>query len=295
MEIKKLVLIVFLPLLILVLVPNSLSQYNFEYKNVTSRVNVTNAFPTILNVFVDQDVTLNAGGTKRVYCNATVRDWNGWDDVDFVNATLYHSSSTHGSGSNGNAHYTNTSCENTGNDGEYISEFSCSFDLIHYANNGTWTCNVTAQDLFGFTDNLSNITTVNELYALNVTDLIDYGDLAVTDTSAEVTSVITNFGNMNIGVSVLGYGLVEGDGYGLICELGGNIGVEFQRFSSVSGGSWNDKTPLSISNQDLGIMIPQANDSSAPTFADVFWQLYVPPNPQGECNGTIRFTATPYI
>lgn len=293
MILKKVTLLVLLLALVLFLVPQALSQYNYEHTNVTSRVNVTNAFPTIIAVNVDQDITLNAGSYKTVFCNATIRDWNGWDDIGFVNATLYHSTSVHGSSDSGNSHYTNASCDNIGNDGSYISEYSCAFNVVHYANNGTWTCNITARDLYGFTDNLSNTTLINELYALNVTNLIDYGNLAVTDTSPEINATITNFGNMNIGISVLGYGAVEGDGYGLICERGGNIGVEYQRFSSISGGTWNDKTPLNETNQDIGITIPQATDLTAPTFADIFWQLYVPPNPQGECNGTIRFTATP--
>ena len=266
--------------------------YNYDHVNVTTRANITNAGPEIVEVLVDQDITLNAGGTKIVYCNATIRDWNGWDDVVLVNATLFHSSSTHESADNNNTHYTNASCFNTGDDAEFLAFYSCGFEVIHYANNGTWSCNVTAEDTFSFTDSLSNTTTINALFALNVSDTIDYGDLAVTDTSANISAFITNFGNVNINVSVLGYGATEGDGFGLICEQGSNITVENQRFGIDSGDDWDLKVPLSSTNQDMSITLLQPTDLTAPVIRETFWQLYVPPNPFGLCTGTVRFTAT---
>lgn len=265
--------------------------YNYEYVNVTTRANITNAAPEILSVLISQDITLNAGGTKIVYCNASIRDWNGWTDVIFVNATFFHETSSHEAINNGSVHYTNASCENTGNDGEFITEYSCSFEVVHYALNGSWTCNVTAEDSFFFTDSLANTTTINELYALNVTDTIDYGDLNVTDTSADIPATITNIGNMNINVSVLGYGLTQGDGWGLVCEQGSNITVENQRFAIAPAIDWLSKTPLQETNQDMSITLNRRNDSAPVTFT-TYWQLYVPPNPFGLCTGTIMFTAT---
>lgn len=266
--------------------------YNYDHVNVTTRANITNAAPEILSVLIDQGVTLNAGNNKTVYCNATIRDWNGWDDVILVNATLFHETSTHESADDGNTHYTNASCFNTGNDGSFTTEYSCGFDVIHYANNGTWTCNLTAEDSFFFTDSLANTTSINELYALNVTDTIDYGDLAVTDTSPEIPATITNLGNMNINVSVLGYGLTQGDGLGLVCTQGSNITVENQRFATSAAVDWTLKTPLQQTNQDMAITLNQPTDLTVPITFITYWQLYVPPNPFGLCTGTIRFTAT---
>jgi hypothetical protein len=266
--------------------------YNYDHVNVTTRANITNAGPEIMDVLIDQSVTLNAGANKTVYCNATIRDWNGWDDVVLVNATFFHSSSTHESLDDGNTHYTNASCVNTGDDGNFLAYYSCGFEVIHYANNGTWTCNVTAEDTFSFTDSLSNTTTINALFALNVTDTIDYGDLAVTETSANISAFITNFGNVDINVSVLGYGAIEGDGLGLVCTQGSNITVENQRFGINPADDWTSKVPLSSTNQDMSITLLQPTDLTAPVFRETFWQLYVPPNPFGLCTGTVRFTAT---
>lgn len=287
---KGALLLVFSAMLVLFLSLQSTAQYNYEERNVTTRVNITDAIPEILNVTVDQDITLNAGGERIVTCNATIRDWNGYQDLDTVNATLYYFLNQSGDPDSGNVHYTNSSCLETSNDGEFIGNYECSFSVLYYANNGTWFCNVSVNDTFGFTDSAFNDTSINALFALNVTEVIDYGDLAVTDTSPDISANITNFGNMDINVSVLGYGATEGDGYGLICDFGGNINVEHQRFSGYSV-SWDDKTPLSASDQDMNITLLQATDATAPVVWETFWQLYVPPNPFGECTGTLRFTA----
>ncbi len=277
----------------LVLLISSVSAYNYEDVDVITRANITNAVPEILEVIVDEDITLNAGGVKTVYCNASIRDWNGWEDVIAVNGTFfYEPDSFSGDVDDGNLHYTNSSCEIYDNDGEYIAYSSCTFEVLHYANNGDWVCNVSAEDSFGFVDSLENETTINELYALNVTDTIDYGDLSVLDYSPDVLSSITNFGNVDINVSVLGYGVEEGDGLGLVCDEGSNITVENQRFSLDTDNLWEEKTALSSDYQDVGITLLQPTDATSPVESSLYWRLFVPPNPFGECVGTLRFTAT---
>lgn len=266
--------------------------YNYEHVNVTTQVNVTNAFPEIFQVNADQDIVLNAGNTTTVTCNATIRDWNGYTDISNVNATMYYYLNNSADPDDRNVHYTNASCEEVSNDGEYWANYSCSFEVYYFANNGSWNCNVTVVDNYGFTDTANNTTSINALYALNVTDVIDYGNLSVTDTSEEINATVTNFGNMDINVTVLGYGLTEGDGLGLVCEHGDNISVEYQRFSVTDSVAWADKTVLDEIGKDMGMTIPQPTEASNPETWITHWQLYVPPNPFGLCTGTVRFTAT---
>ncbi len=263
----------------------------FDNVNVTTTVNITNALPVIIDFAVDQDITLNVGSTKTVTCNATIRNWGGYNNLENVNGTFYYYLNESSDPDDNNVHYTNSSCTQISNDGEFIANYSCSFQVLYYANNGTWFCNVSVNESSGFSDSAVNDTTINALYALNVTDVIDYGDMAVFDTSDNITATITNLGNMNINVSVLGYGAVQGDGLGLICQYGDNIDIEHQRFS-VTSVPWDDKTPLAATNQDMNITLLQPTEASVPVTWDTFWQLYVPPNPMGECTGTIRFTAT---
>ncbi len=262
-----------------------------DVMNITTTVNITNALPVIIDFNVEQDITLNVGSTRTVTCNATIRNWGGYQGVENVNGTFYYESAESGDPDSGNTHYTNSSCVEVSNDGEFIANYTCSFDVLYYANNGTWYCNVSVNESSGFSDSAVNDTTINALFALNVTDVIDYGDLAVFDTSDNVTATITNFGNTDINVSVFGYGATEGDGLGLICQYGDDIAVEHQRFSTVSV-PWDDKTPLASTAQDMNITLLQATDATAPVTWETFWQLYVPPNPMGVCTGTLRFTAT---
>ena len=214
---ERLILGVVLLFLVVVTLSVNAQSYNYEFVNVTSRVNVTNAAPEILQVLVEDPVVLNAGGFKTVWCNATIRDWNGYNDIDVVNATLYYFENESSPDDN-DVHYTNASCAELSNDGQFIANYTCTFSVAYHANQGDWICNVWANDSFDFTDNLTNQTTFSALFALNVTDIVDYGNLSVGDFSLEIPALVTNFGNTDINVSVLGYGETEGDGVGLVCD-----------------------------------------------------------------------------
>ncbi|GIU69987.1 MAG: hypothetical protein KatS3mg002_1223 [Candidatus Woesearchaeota archaeon] len=273
-----------------------------NYRNVTVRtfVNITNARPEVLSVNVYQEsntsllnITLSGGGQRRVTCNASLRDWNGYNDIVIVNATLWHSSSTLNSPDDNNSHYTNSSCTNSGNGVNYTVNYICGFDVYYYANNGTWTCFVNVEDQGGKTGNNSNTTYVYPLYALNVTDGIDYGSVAVEEYSANRTANITNFGNMPINISVEGYGAVRGDGLAMNCSLFGNITVSMERFST-SDVDWSLMNPLSSSPQLIpGLTIPKQTLPSTPMVNTTYWQLYVnvSNNPAGNCTGYIIFQA----
>lgn len=266
--------------------------YNYDHVNVTTTVNVTNARPEILNIWGSgtPNITLNAGGQTVVQCNTSIRDYNGFGDIDVVNGTFYYEYNDSIHTDDGNEHYTNGSCAQVQNDGQYIGNYTCTFSVEYFAYNGTWFCNVTANDSFAFEATEANSTAINPLYALNVTDVIDYGNLSVTETSENVTATITNFGNTELNVSVKGFGRVEGDLWGLVCSQGTNITVENQRFSNALV-DWGSKTPLNETDQDLDItMLRQTNDV-VPVTNDTYWQLYVLPNPFGICNGTVMFTA----
>lgn len=268
--------------------------YNYDHVNVTTLVNITNAFPEIISIETEgasTNVTLNAGGTRTVTCNATIRDYNGFNDINNTNATFYYllNSSSEYADDN-NEHYTNGTCAEIENDGEYVANYTCSFQVAYYAYNGSWSCNLSVIDQTNFTDSEFNTTNVAELYALNVTDVIDYGNLSVTETSPNITATVTNFGNRDINVSVLGYGETENDLLGLVCEIG-NISVESQRFSADTI-DWTDKIILNESNKDMNFTLGVQTSDITPNTQNTYWQLYVPPNPFGACNGTVRFTAT---
>jgi hypothetical protein len=279
--------------------PNAVGN---NYKNVTvqTHVNITNSKPEILNVtvyealnFSARNITVSAGAIKTIYCNATVRDWNGFNDITFLNASLWHiATSSFSAIDNNNSHYTNSSCtlnaSVSSNEGWYV----CSFDVLYYANNGTWNCNVSIVDV-SETTNFGNGTTIfYPVYALNVTDGIDYGNVAVEDYSINATANITNIGNMLINVTVEGYGARRGDGLAMNCSLGGNITVSNERFSA-SETDWTSKISLSSIAQSLQNLSMSKQTTGTLVTNSTYWQVYVNStnNPAGNCTGYVIFTA----
>lgn len=298
-------LILFSILLIVAILPltKAANIIGSNYRNVTvhTYVNITNSKPEVLAVAVYQEtnmslknITLSAGSTRIVTCNATLRDWNGYNDIVAANATLYDvANSNSGSADDNNTHYTNTSCSNTGNGVNYTVNYLCTFDVYYYANNGTWNCNVTVKDTYNKTGFLVNSTVFYPVYALNVTDGIDYGNVGVEDYSGNVTANITNFGNRAINVTVEGYGAVRGDGLAMNCSLGGNISVANERFS-LTDVDWNSKLNLSASAQKLPeLTMPKQTVPSTLITNSSYWQLYVDSanNPGGNCTGFVIFSA----
>jgi hypothetical protein len=272
-----------------------------NYLNVTvhTSVNITNAKPEVLNVsvydasnFSLKNITVVAGGLKTVFCNATVRDWNGFNDMILVNASLWHSSSTVDASDDNSSHYTNYSCTLNNSLSAYVGEYVCSFTVLYYSTNGTWNCNVSVMDNYNMSGSAYNSTVFYPVYALNVTDGIDFGNVAVESYSSDVSANLTNLGNMGINVTVEGYGVTRGDGLAMSCSVNGNISVSNERFALGSGVAFGSKTSLT-GGSDLisGLTMPKQTVPATQVVNETFWQLYIPPNPAGNCSGYILFTA----
>jgi len=275
-----------------------------NYKNVSvwTHVNITNSKPEVLNVSIYEasnsslkNVTISAGLTKKIYCNATVRDWNGFNDIIYLNASIwYNLTSNYTAPDNNNSHYTNKSCTYNASLSSNIGWYVCSYDVYYYANNGTWVCNATVMDTYNKTGFLTNSTTFLPVYALNVTDGIDYGNLSVEDTSpTDVVANLTNFGNMGINITVESYGATKGDGLAMNCSTNGNITADNQHFATSGGVAYGAKTPLNVSSpvNIAGLTMPKQTIAGNQIINSTYWQLYVPPNPAGNCTGYIIFTA----
>lgn len=275
---------------------------NYENVSVDTQVNITNAAPEVLAVLIDEqydgppNITLSAGQTRTVYCNSTIRDWNGFADVNRSNATLWDNNDANMGDSNNNTnHYTNTSCANVGDNGVYESYWTCTFNVQYYANNGSdWRCNVTGSDQNNFTGSGYNTTTFNPLYALNVSNTsLDYGDIAVGDYSSNQTVNVTNFGNMDINISTWGYGVTFNDGLAFNCSINSNISIDLERFTINSSNTFSEKTNLSNSAQDIGLTITRQTVAGQTKSNSTYWQVYIDPtnNPAGFCTGTVVFEA----
>jgi hypothetical protein len=268
---------------------------NYRNYTVDTRVNITGSPPYVTAVTLQDPITLTPGSLTEVTCNVSIRDYNSFGELDTVNATLFAASSNEYSADDNNTHYTNSSCNPiSGQQSGYFANYSCSFKVNYYAVNGTWNCTARVNDSKSLTGFGTDNTTLYPLYALNVTEMIDYGDMIAGEYSSNKTANITNIGNLPINITVQGYGNSSGDGLSFSCEIG-NLTVDLQRFAANSTADYNTKQVLSNSYQQIaGLTVPKANDSTV-ALNTTYWELYVDPAQEasGQCNGTLIFQAEP--
>ena len=302
---KKVSVIILLCLIIFLVylynsIPPVLSWGNgSNYKNysVRSTVNVTNAYPEIINITCNSgaSITLTAGSTKTVSCLVQIRDYNGGNTINYVNGTFYYYLNQSSDPDDNNTHYTNATCINETPNGYYVN-WTCAFDVWYYANNGSWRINSTVNDSFGAKDNDYNNATISALLALNVTDLIDFGQLAVTQTSSPIQANVTNFGNRPINVTVYGFGgndSVAGAGLAMNCSVR-NISISNERYDINASANYDLMTSLTGSPIMIpGIKIEKQTLPDVYAFNSTYWMLHVniTTNPFGVCNGTVVFSA----
>jgi hypothetical protein len=271
-----------------------------NYKNVSVRttVNVTQAYPEIINMTCNSGtaITLNAGTTKTASCLIQIRDYNGGNTISSVNGTFYYYLNASSDPNDNNEHYTNSSCiENTTNG--YYTNWTCSWDLWYYANNGTWRANATVMDNYNLSVFSYRNVTVSTLYALNVTPLIDFGNMAVGDTKdPSVQANVTNFGNRNISVSVYGFGGEDPVAYAnmaMVCEVR-NISISNERYGLGLATLYDSMTSVTSAAINItGLKVYQQIDDAQQVINSTYWRLHVnvTTNPFGQCNGTVVFSA----
>jgi hypothetical protein len=281
---------------------------NYRNYSVRTTVNITEAYPEILNITCNagQTIVLTAGTSTTVVCIVVVRDYNGGDTIvgdngsGVFNSTFYYFQNKSDDPDDYNVHYSNQTCSLNGTPNGYYVNWSCAFHVLYFANNGTWRVNATVLD----THNSQNVTvfgvfnnTMGTLYALNVTEVIDYGSLVSGSTSpSPVEANVTNVGNVAINVTVAGFGgsnISQGAGLAMICDQR-NLTVGNERFSLNSSAIFSSMTPLSSSAQMIAnLTIQKQVQDGVYMVNSTYWSLYIntTDNPFGVCNGTIVFSA----
>ncbi len=261
--------------------------------SVDTRLNVTGFIPEVIKVDAQSPVTLNAGTLTTVFCNATILDYNGFDDIQNVSATIYDDAQvTFDDSLNNNTLYRNESCQPISQDGDYAN-YSCAFRINYYANATDWNCTIVVNDTVGLESNNSNTSTINTLFALNVTNPIDFGKLAMGNLSSNETANVSNLGNVPINVSVEGYGGGIGDGLSFRCQVN-NLTVDLLKFSANSSATYLEKVKLtSGARTPVPQLTVQKPLNNAGTINTTYWQVYLnnTQNVFGVCNGTIIFQA----
>ncbi|MEM3370856.1 MAG: hypothetical protein QW471_04155 [Candidatus Woesearchaeota archaeon] len=248
--------------------------------------------PLITSILLDDDILapsfqidLSAGSTKRVNCNGTIQDPDGISDIVSISAVLYAS----GNGTlptfpeDNNTLYRNYSCS-LSQINLTSGSFNCSFALWYYAQNGTWTCNVTINDTKSHYASAIINSTVNELVAFEVFPLtVDYGNMAPGSTSASSTNLlITNMGNTKIDLIL--------NGTNMSCTLG-FVGASNQHYNltgfdqEYSNMRALTELPFTASDFDLQKRVTSEANRTA------YWRVQIPTGVKGRCLGIIQLTA----
>ncbi len=306
-------------LLIFPLSPIVLSQV--DNSSIESKVNVTNALPVIeaVNLYSEaagpgSAITLTEGTSITVICNATIRDNNGWGDINIThesNATIWQDGiSSFNAADDNNQHYTDTSCS-LATINSSTASLVCTYSMVYYANDGTtWLCNVTTGDLDGaFAHRNSSATTVNPLFAINVSannithpTVLDFGNMAPDTTTADIDEQslnITNTGNLNITFAIDGWGEYFNDNLSMNCTLG-TIPSDNLRYdvndntpytSMYTILNWSPPSYVPIPNGTIWQRTDDSDTDQSESTNTTWWKLHVPLGTKGFCNGTVIISA----
>ncbi len=252
-----------------------------------------NNFPYISLIEADDPVNLLAGANKTVYCNGTAADLDSYSDILNINASLYFNTNTPDSEYNRSTKYDNSSCTLLNPSGSSI-DFVCGFDLEYYAFNGTWYCNATVIDNINSTNSSETSILVNDLIALSITPVIDFGQLEPLQISpVDAVVNVTNLGNVAFDLSIHSYAQIPGDNKAMVCDEG-DIDFEFERFSTAAYQNFLTMTAVNNSQNAVDVdfnLSQKVYGSSLDSIRNLYWKLQIPFAADGMCSGKIVVSA----
>jgi len=264
--------------------------------NVSSIIVDDSAEPPI---FPENEIDLVAASARTVNCKAVVNELDG-DSLQNATAEFFHSSSFYGDSDDNNYHYTNNSCFiNSSYGGESQSEIVCSFEVEYYATSGNWGCFLIAEDNLSTAGNGSDYSFINSLLSVGAVSIVDFGIIGVGGVSLEKAINVTNYGNVQINLSLSGYAISEGDGFAMNCSLGENILVNYEKYNVTDSNPGS----LDLSNfENLYVNLTNSPitrefnlnyrqiDGSNDAIHETYWRIYVPTGAGGiggTCQGNI--------
>ncbi len=273
---------------------------------VTMQVSLSNAAPLVGAIScTPSSLTPSAGVNTTVFCNATLTDTNGWNDINqsSMNATFYLSATPKDAADDLNIHYSNgslssagTACTFTGGSGNTV-EAQCNFTTRYFITPGTWTVNFTVNDTAGDMA-ISNSTsyTVETILGLNIVEsLVNFGSLSLSETSTEKTTTLQNLGNtlIDVNLSMAGGILDCPDPYSDL-DIDGTDGIRYNlttSFTFTQGIALTDTaTPYTEFDANYYNATGTADGT---TSKDLYWLLRVPASGVGgTCTGTTTIVAT---
>ncbi|UCC91860.1 MAG: hypothetical protein JSV39_01140 [Candidatus Aenigmatarchaeota archaeon] len=256
-------------------------------EDVTSSVTVSGAAPVVGPMSTSDNIALSSCGTVLIWCNATVTDSNGWNDIDLVNSTLWDDAAANeGDSDNNSNHYTNYSCYFSGSGS--TAEANCSFTLLYYANPAEWTCKIYANDTASnVSSNSTANVTVNTLRALDANNTIDFTSLAPGATSpSDVNNTVMNCGNAAIDLNLSGTNLTNAS------ATVTNISVTNVKYNMTDYAQDYAANMTSLTTTTTYADYSLVKRTNGLSISDTYWKISIPGSIETlTYTGTINFTA----
>jgi len=248
------------------------------------------------------EIDLTANSTTKISCTAITDGYEPSTSLVNATATFFASTSTKPSPDDNNNHYTNSTCEiNTSYGLSTQAQINCTFKIEYYANADSWTCEIEVIDNSSVSVTANDQTQINTLLAIGANSSIDFGEVNVTEMTPEKTIQITNFGNVNINLTLNGFGETPNDGNSMICS-GNNISIEHTKYNLTLSNS-GSLTPTqaeavyknltsTATKEEFKLHSRQNDNINNDATNNTYWRVYVPKNVGRSCQGNIIIGAT---
>ncbi len=267
-----------------------------------------NTPPTFINLTIEDTLTspqneidLTPASTTPVTCSGIIQDYEGGSSIQSAYAEFFSSSSAFGNPDDNNIHYTNSSCQINESYGTSIqAEVSCGFQIEYYAEPGLWQCQINTTDNYSSSTLTSDATNINTLLALAVNSPMEFGEVSAQEVSQEISANITNYGNIQINLTLNGYGQNPGDGNAMECGTN-DIQIDYMKFNLTASNSSNlTKQEFETIYQNLTTspttynfnLNSRQNDLSNEANKSTYWRIYLPQGISSGCSGNVVFAAT---
>ena len=259
-----------------------------------------NTPPQIVDIVLSDEsetdqIDLMPGESITVWCNATVDDADGWEDVVYAEATVY-AELDEGNDSVhlGTVDTESEECDIVQGSDDRTAEVSCEFSMNHYAQAGEWQCDFLARDSVDQEDQNDTTEVVSELLAFGYEDEeMDFGVLGWGEISELVANELSNFGNVPFDLGVNVEDRDQNSDRAMTCD-NGYIPDHFMRAGSeedynemdnvteithllVSASVGNSDNPTPTTPINFGIQVPSEEDHNTLSLDPI----------EGTCTGNI--------
>ncbi|MBS3088078.1 hypothetical protein J4226_05795 [Candidatus Pacearchaeota archaeon] len=267
-----------------------------------------NTPPVFINITIEDfltspqnEIDLTPATQTQANCFGVVSDYEGATSMQSVLAELFSTSSSFGASDDNNNHYTNSTC---GIDTSYGNEnqamINCTFQIEYYADSGNWQCQINTTDNYSSSILTSDTTSINTLLALGVNSPMEFGEMELEEVSPEAEARVTNYGNIQINLTLNGYGQTPLDGKAMECGTT-DIPIDYMKFNlTASNSSGLTLQQLETIYQNLTSsptthefnLDSRQNDMENEANKSTYWRVYVPQGISDDCMGNIVFAAT---